>query len=235
MRCLPSRCATTTCPSALFSLCAPVCIRSSRFRYIRLVGREALDARERRRASGVGREQLVELGVEAVVLAQRLPRAFELVERGDQRLGDVPPAVRAEGRASSRCLHPAPDQVVVLDARRRSVERAESTAHGRTAAIASRRSPGRGRRRASRARWSRARGRGASGRSRATAGRRPCRPARRHAGAPRRARGARPRARRAGRDRRRSPRARRRRPRRAARCRARRAARRRGAGSRPRG
>jgi tryptophan synthase beta chain len=32
IRVLPSRCASTTWPSALFSLCAPVCIRSSRFR-----------------------------------------------------------------------------------------------------------------------------------------------------------------------------------------------------------
>ena len=81
-----------------------------------------------------------QLGAKAVVLAQARPGRGQLVERRDQRLGHVAPAVLAEvdagahaceasthARSASWCLTPGAD----------SVERAESTAHGLTAAIAS--------------------------------------------------------------------------------------------------
>ena len=105
-----------------------------------LVGREALGARERRRAARVVRQQLVQLarGTPSS-LAQRRPAARQLVERRDQRLGDVAPAVGAERPcvcSSCAASTQARTRVVVLDARADSVERAESTAHGRTAAIA---------------------------------------------------------------------------------------------------
>ena len=61
-----------------------------------LAGREALRERERRRPAGVRREQRVELRAEAVVLLRGAPAGVELVERGDQRLRDVAPAVLAE-------------------------------------------------------------------------------------------------------------------------------------------
>src|SRR5919204_192528 len=50
IRVFPSRRASTACPSALFSLCAPVWRRSSRFRYSRFPG-----ANRSARVSGVGR------------------------------------------------------------------------------------------------------------------------------------------------------------------------------------
>ena len=50
IRFFPSRCAITTWPSALFTLCAPVCSKSSRFRYMRWSG-----AKRSTRVSGVGR------------------------------------------------------------------------------------------------------------------------------------------------------------------------------------
>ena len=62
-----------------------------------LVGREARRAGQRRRPAGVVGEQLVELGAESRVGSQRLPRARQLVECGDQRLRDVAAAVGAEG------------------------------------------------------------------------------------------------------------------------------------------
>ena len=104
------------------------------------VGREALDARQRRRPAGVGREQLVELGEEGVVLAQRRPRPL----RARRARGSASRA-RSARRTRRRCVQRhraasthASDRVVVLDARLdRSVDRAESTAHGATAAIAS--------------------------------------------------------------------------------------------------
>ena len=51
---------------------------------------------EWRRPPGVVRQQLVQFGVEARVVAQFRPRLLELVERRDQRLRDVAPAVGAE-------------------------------------------------------------------------------------------------------------------------------------------
>jgi len=61
-----------------------------------LAGREALREGERRRAAGVRREERVELRVEALVLLRGAPTGVELVERRDQRLGDVAAAVFAE-------------------------------------------------------------------------------------------------------------------------------------------
>jgi hypothetical protein len=61
-----------------------------------LVGRETLRARERRRPPGEGACELVELCVEEWVVGGVAPTGFELVERGNERLGHVPPAVRTE-------------------------------------------------------------------------------------------------------------------------------------------
>src|SRR3954468_9927672 len=49
-----------------------------------------------RRASGVGREETVELGTELRVVARARPGRGELVERGDECLGDEATAVRPE-------------------------------------------------------------------------------------------------------------------------------------------
>ena len=193
------------------------------------------------RVSGVGRPrvvraELVELRARSRVVGARAdPAGGELVERRDQRLGDVAAAVDAEASLrSSRRLHPGANGVVVLDPRRAlSVERAESTAHGWTASIAARDV----RRARARPRASRGRVCGAGalevGRVVLVPGQvdDACRPARRPGAGRRRARGGRPRARRAGRGRRRSRAPRRRRRRRGGRSRARRAARRCGAGS----
>ena len=59
---------------------------------------------ERGRAPGEAGEQLVELGVKRGVLASLLPAARELVQRRDERLRDVAPAVvpvEAGGRRSA--------------------------------------------------------------------------------------------------------------------------------------
>ncbi len=61
-----------------------------------LAGGEALRERERRRTARVRREEGVEFGAEALVLARGAPAGVELVERRDQRLGDIAPAVFAE-------------------------------------------------------------------------------------------------------------------------------------------
>src|SRR5262249_13348346 len=58
--------------------------------------RESLGERERRRPARVGREQAVELGAERVVCERVAPAALQLVERRDQGLRDVAPAVVAE-------------------------------------------------------------------------------------------------------------------------------------------
>src|SRR5690606_15023221 len=50
------------------------------------------------RAAGVGAVQLGELGLEGRVVAQLAPRGVELVEGGDQRLGDEAPPEPAEVR-----------------------------------------------------------------------------------------------------------------------------------------
>ena len=101
-------------------------------------GREALGERERRRPAGVRRQQVVELGAEGVVGERLAPAALELVERRDQRLGDVAAAVLAEvahrapprtnARTFSWSLIPGAD----------SSCDAASTAHGWTARIAAR-------------------------------------------------------------------------------------------------
>ena len=104
-----------------------------------------------------------------------------------------------------------------------SVDRAESTAHGRTAAIASATFSGPSPPASMTGPRSRGPARGASDRPAATAGRRRCRHARRRGAGRHRAPGGRRRSRSAGRGRRPSARSRRRTRRRAARCRVRRA------------
>ena len=66
-----------------------------------LARREALRERERCRPARVRRQQMVELGAERIVGERLAPAALQLVERRDQRLGDVPPAVVAE--VAHRC------------------------------------------------------------------------------------------------------------------------------------
>ena len=100
-------------------------------------GCEALCERERRRAARVRRQQVVQLGAEEVVGERLAPAALQLVERQDQRLGDVAAAVGAEvahcaswtnARTFSWSLIPGAD----------SSCDAASTAHGWTASIAAR-------------------------------------------------------------------------------------------------
>ncbi len=67
-----------------------------------LRGGEPLGAGERRRPARVGAGEVVELGVERLVGERRGPCARELVERRDQRLGDVAAAVGAVGGAHPR-------------------------------------------------------------------------------------------------------------------------------------
>src|SRR5262249_47185794 len=123
-------------------------------------GAEAMGKVERGGAAGVGREQLVLLLPVGLVGARRDPTGGELVERRDQRLRDVPAAVDAERRAQSFAggtsrfprfpstgpLSKTGPFAAATQARTASwslipgslsVERAQSTAHGRTAAIAS--------------------------------------------------------------------------------------------------
>ena len=61
-----------------------------------LPGQEALRERERRRPSSVLPAEGVELVREGRIVRRLAPRGFELVQRGDERLGDEPPAVLAE-------------------------------------------------------------------------------------------------------------------------------------------
>jgi hypothetical protein len=60
-----------------------------------LAGREALRERQRSRAAAVLAPEPVELGCERVVGLRLAPACLELVERRDQRLGHVTPAVLA--------------------------------------------------------------------------------------------------------------------------------------------
>src|SRR6185503_838544 len=66
-----------------------------------LARREALGERERRRPARVGRQQVVQLRAEGIVGERLAPAALELVERWDQRLGDVAAAVVAEAHRAS--------------------------------------------------------------------------------------------------------------------------------------
>ena len=63
---------------------------------------EALGARDGRRAADIRPAELVELRRERGVGARSGPGLGELVERRDQRLRDVPPAVLAEGLLRAR-------------------------------------------------------------------------------------------------------------------------------------
>ncbi len=83
-----------------------------------LAGREALRERERRRAAGVRREERVELGAEALVLLRGAPAGVELVERRDQRLRDVAPAVLAEVAHDACSLYERAHFRVILDSGR---------------------------------------------------------------------------------------------------------------------
>ena len=101
-----------------------------------LAGREAVGERERRRAARVRREQVVQLRVEGVVGERGAPAGLELVERGDQRLGHVAPAVVAvvQHRAASTNARTFASSLIPGSL---SSEELASTAHGRTASIAS--------------------------------------------------------------------------------------------------
>jgi len=60
-----------------------------------LFGTEALGQCERRRTAAVVGQKLVQLACEAIVVERRAPARLQLLERGNQRLGDVAPAVAA--------------------------------------------------------------------------------------------------------------------------------------------
>ena len=60
-----------------------------------LARREALGERQRRRAAAERGQEVMELGVERRVVARFAPACLELVQRRDQRLGHVAPAVGA--------------------------------------------------------------------------------------------------------------------------------------------
>src|SRR5262249_16444213 len=106
-----------------------------------LSGSESLRERERRRPARVADAELVHLRAKLRVVPQRLPGRHELVERRDQRFGDVTAAVRSVeslvapvrpaspyARTASGSFTPGPV----------SSRELASTAHGRTLAIASR-------------------------------------------------------------------------------------------------
>ena len=80
-----------------------------------LPGCEALGERERRGAARVRRQQVVELGAEGVVGERLAPAALQLVERRDQRLGDVAAAVVAEVAHARASSHERLHLGVVLD------------------------------------------------------------------------------------------------------------------------
>ena len=63
---------------------------------------EALGERERRRSPGVRAAELAQLGPVGLVGVRGLPRGGELVERRDQGLGHVAPAVVTEGAVHRR-------------------------------------------------------------------------------------------------------------------------------------
>src|SRR5205807_10558307 len=63
---------------------------------VQLVRREPLGARERRRPAHEGASERVELVVEGGIALRVAPARLELVERWDERLRNVPAAVRAE-------------------------------------------------------------------------------------------------------------------------------------------
>ena len=67
-----------------------------------LARREALRERQRRRPSGVRAAELADLRPERLVRLRLFPRRLELVERRDQRLGDVAAAPVAEAARHPR-------------------------------------------------------------------------------------------------------------------------------------
>ena len=178
MRGLPRRRASTAWPSALLSLWAPVCSRSSRLRYTRFPGRKRSAS-----VSGVGRPAYSRPSASSSSRERRIvrrlaPRGLELVQRGDERLGDEAAAVLAEpasAHAAGRldeCAH----ALVILDSRRRLEARARVDGPRPDGGDRlARRSRDRGRRRASAAPRPSARDRGASRRRPPTAGRSPSR------------------------------------------------------------
>ncbi len=186
---------------------------------MRLPVADALGEVERRRAADVRPVQLGELGVEGGVVLDRRPAALELVERRDERLGDVLAAVGAVlGDAHART--PSEERAASTKARTRAWSLTPGAARGcglrrrpRGGRPRSRRgrSPGRGRPRGGRARTRRPRPPSGARRRRARAGRARWRRPRPRAAARRCARGGRPPPGRAGRGRCPRPRARRRR------------------------
>ena len=99
--CAPSRFASSAWPSALLILCAPVCARSSRLSHTSAP--QAFDSFGAC-VSAVGRpdparELARELRLEVRRVQVLLHAGFEVLERGEQRLGDVAAAERAEAAA----------------------------------------------------------------------------------------------------------------------------------------
>src|SRR5436309_2670427 len=118
MRRLPSRSASTAWPSALFSLCAPVCSRSSRLRYSRLSGanlstrvvglepRQVDDGadvlvasqqvRVARAMAVLARVELHEIGVGRLALADEDGDAQHRLGRSEQRVGPTRALLRED-------------------------------------------------------------------------------------------------------------------------------------------
>ena len=98
-RVLPIRFVSSAWPSTLLILCEPVWLRSSRLSRIRAPPASENRRRvgERRRAAGVVAQQPVRARSRNSGSARAVGVGRgQLVERGDQRLGDEPAAVRAE-------------------------------------------------------------------------------------------------------------------------------------------
>src|SRR5262249_42784688 len=106
-RVLPMRLVSSAWPSTLLILCEPVWLRSSRLSRSRIPswGPRLVHSVSRAGPPGVVGERGGELGPEAGA-GPRLPEALvQLVAGGDQRLGDLHPAVVAEAAGGTGVPH----------------------------------------------------------------------------------------------------------------------------------
>ena len=110
IRRFPIRSASSAWPIVLLILCAPVWFRSSRLSTTVRAGLGAEPGRlgQRRGPAHELRQQRLVLRPEGGIAADAVVQRREIVERGDERLGHVPPAVGTE--ASRR----RPAQLIAL-------------------------------------------------------------------------------------------------------------------------
>ena len=109
IRVLPIRVVSSACPTTLFSLCEPVCARSSRLRSTRTpkpLG-EARALGHRRGTAAVVAQEAVEPGTEGGVGPGVVELLLELEAGRHQRLGDEATAELAEPAVGSRLAHEA--------------------------------------------------------------------------------------------------------------------------------